>query len=130
VKFDASLHKQFTVRENVKLDFRFDAFNVFNHTNWTSFNSNDVLTALGLSFDPNCTNCQRLNARSPAIMARLCISQTCVRAKVSKDFTNPTFGGLGDPAAMMLQGDSNSHSTFASNRARVQTKRRAFGPAF
>jgi len=30
VKFDASLHKQFTVRENVKLDFRFDAFNVFN----------------------------------------------------------------------------------------------------
>ena len=33
--------KTFTVPkyENIKLEFRFDAFNVFNHTNWTLFNT-------------------------------------------------------------------------------------------
>jgi hypothetical protein len=99
VKFDASLHKTFTVHESVKLDFRFDAFNVFNHTNWTSFNSNDVLTALGLSFDPNCTNCQRLNGTFAGNNGQTLHIADLRQGKVSKDFTNPTFGGLGDPAA-------------------------------
>jgi hypothetical protein len=99
VKFDASLHKQFTLHENVKLDFRFDAFNVFNHSNWTSFNSNDVLTALGLSFDPNCTNCQRLNGTFAGNAGQTLHIADLRQGKVSSDFTNPVFGGLGDPAA-------------------------------
>jgi hypothetical protein len=98
-KFDASLHKQFTVHENVKLEFRFDAFNVFNHSNWTSFNSNDVLTALGLSFDPNCTNCQRLNGTFAGNAGQTLHISDLRSGKVSSDFTNPKFGGLGDPAA-------------------------------
>jgi hypothetical protein len=99
VKFDASLHKQFTVHENVKLEFRFDAFNVFNHTNWTSFNSNDVLTALGFSFDPNCVNCQRLNGTFAGNTGQTLHISDLRQGKISSDFTNPVFGGLGDPAA-------------------------------
>jgi hypothetical protein len=99
VKFDASLHKQFTVHENVKLEFRFDAFNVFNHTNWTSFNSNDVLTALGFSFDPNCVNCQRLNGTFAGNTGQTLHISDLRQGKISSDFTNQVFGGLGDPAA-------------------------------
>ncbi|HET8891185.1 MAG TPA: TonB-dependent receptor [Candidatus Angelobacter sp.] len=99
-KFDASVHKQFTVHENVKVEFRFDAFNVFNHSNWTSFNSNDVLTALGLSFDPNCTNCQRLNGTFAGNAGQTLHISDLRQGKISSDFTNPVFGGLGDPAAM------------------------------
>lgn len=51
VKFDASLNKSFNMPkyENIKLEFRFDAFNVFNHSNFTSYNSNDILEVLSLS---------------------------------------------------------------------------------
>lgn len=54
VRFDASLHKTFSMprAENVKLELRFDAFNVFNHANWLGFNTNDVLTVLS----PSVTN--------------------------------------------------------------------------
>jgi Carboxypeptidase regulatory-like domain/TonB dependent receptor-like, beta-barrel len=99
VKFDASLHKTFAVRENIKVEFRFDAFNVFNHTNWTSFNSNDVLTALPLSLSPNCTNCQRLNGTFAGNTGQTLTIADLRSGKVSQDFTNPAFNGLGDPAA-------------------------------
>ena len=99
-KFDASLHKQFTAHENVKLEFRFDAFNVFNHSNWTSFNSNDVLTALGLSFNPNCANCQRLNGTFAGNAGQTLHIADLRQGKVSSDFTDQKFGGLGDPASV------------------------------
>ena len=38
--------------ENIKLELRFDAFNVFNHTNATLFNTNDVLNVMA----PSVTN--------------------------------------------------------------------------
>jgi hypothetical protein len=98
-KFDLSLHKQFAVHENVKLEFRFDAFNVFNHSNWTSFNSNDVLTALPFSLDPNCTNCQRLNGTFAGNAGQTLHIADLRSGKVSSDFTDQKFGGLGDPAA-------------------------------
>jgi hypothetical protein len=79
-KFDASLHKDITMPryENIKLELRFDAFNVFNHTNATLFNTNDVLNVMSpsvtnaLSTDPlnpptvnpdffTCTGCMRPN---------------------------------------------------------------------
>ncbi len=70
-KFDASLHKSFSMPkyENIKLEFRFDAFNIFNHANLISNNTNDVLNVMGLSVTagvPNpdfftCTGCMRPN---------------------------------------------------------------------
>ena len=99
VKFDGSLNKTFSVRENVKLEFRFDAFNLFNHTNWTSFNSNDVLTALPLSLNPNCNNCQRLNGTFAGNNGQTLKISNLRSGKVSSSFANPAFNGLGDPAA-------------------------------
>jgi Carboxypeptidase regulatory-like domain/TonB dependent receptor-like, beta-barrel len=76
VKFDASLHKSFNMPkyENVKLELRFDAFNVFNHSNLVSYNTNDILEVLtpsvtnpgsaGAVVNPDffsCTACMRPN---------------------------------------------------------------------
>jgi Carboxypeptidase regulatory-like domain/TonB dependent receptor len=70
-KFDASLHKTINMPryENIKLELRFDAFNVFNHSNLISNNTNDVLSVLVPSVTggvPNpdfftCTGCMRPN---------------------------------------------------------------------
>lgn len=72
-KFDASMNKAFSMprHENIKLELRFDAFNVFNHTNLIAYNSNDVLTALGVgTLNPaapagtgffDCLGCMRPN---------------------------------------------------------------------
>lgn len=102
VRFDTSVHKVFTVPkyENLKLELRFDAFNVFNHSNWASFNSNDVLTILPLSLDSTCTNCQRLNGTFAGNHGQILKIQDLRNGKVSSDFTNPLFNGLGDPAAV------------------------------
>ena len=102
VRFDSSVHKSFTMPryENVKLELRFDAFNVFNHSNWASFNSNDVLTLLPLSLDPNCTNCQRTNGTFAGNSGQILKIQDLRSGKVSSDFTNPKFGLLGDPASV------------------------------
>jgi hypothetical protein len=37
--FDMSLQKEFSIREKVHFQFRIDAFNVFNHTQFTGYNS-------------------------------------------------------------------------------------------
>jgi hypothetical protein len=39
VNFDMALQKEFSVKERVHLQFRVDAFNVFNHANFTGYNS-------------------------------------------------------------------------------------------
>jgi len=47
---DLGLHKSFPVwKENTKLEFRMEAFNLFNHTNFTAPDSN----ASNIRFDPN-----------------------------------------------------------------------------
>lgn len=113
VRFDASLHKAFTVHESVKLELRFDAFNVFNHANWGSFNSNDVLSVLGPSVnrDANgnitgvasdffsCNSCMRPNGTYAGSNGQTLHLSDLQKGKVSSDLTNPVFGGLGDPAA-------------------------------
>ena len=108
VKFDASIHKTFIAPkwENVRLELRFDAFNVFNHSNWSSFNSNDVLTALPLSPDPACTNCQRLNGTFAGLHGQILHLSDLRNGKISPNLLagNQTFGGLGDPAAVDLNG--------------------------
>ena len=39
VNFDVALEKQFSIKERVRLQFRFDAFNVFNHANFPTLNT-------------------------------------------------------------------------------------------
>ncbi len=39
INFDIALQKQFAIRERVKLQFRVDAFNAFNHANFSGYNS-------------------------------------------------------------------------------------------
>jgi outer membrane receptor protein involved in Fe transport len=122
VRFDASLHKTINVphNENIKIELRFDAFNVLNHSNWGSFNSNDVLTTLALSrtFDANgnvtgpapdfftCTGCQRPNGTFVGINGQLLHLADLQNGKVSKSLLSgqQIFNGLGDPAAVDVNG--------------------------
>jgi hypothetical protein len=55
-KWDLALYKNFTLREGVKLQFRTEAFNVFNRPSFTTFNTtvNNNTTTL-LPDDPNST---------------------------------------------------------------------------
>ena len=39
INFDTSLQKEFAVKERVHFQFRVDAFNVFNHTNFSGYNA-------------------------------------------------------------------------------------------
>jgi hypothetical protein len=39
INFDMALQKEFSVKERVRLQRRADAFNVFNHVNFTGYNS-------------------------------------------------------------------------------------------
>jgi hypothetical protein len=38
INFDMSLQKEFSVKERAHLQFRVDAFNVFNHANFSGYN--------------------------------------------------------------------------------------------
>jgi hypothetical protein len=40
INFDMSVQKEFVVKERVRFQFRLDAFNVFNHSNFTGLNAN------------------------------------------------------------------------------------------
>ena len=40
INFDLSLQKEFAMKERVRLQLRVDAFNVFNHANFTGYNAN------------------------------------------------------------------------------------------
>jgi outer membrane receptor protein involved in Fe transport len=121
VRFDASLHKTIGIPkyENVKIELRFDAFNVFNHANWGSFNSNDVLETMGLSVvrDPNgniistapdffsCSGCQRPNGTFVGINNQVLHLADLQNGKVSKNLLSGNiFNGLGDPAAVDVNG--------------------------
>ncbi|HLW54634.1 MAG TPA: TonB-dependent receptor [Candidatus Angelobacter sp.] len=115
VKFDASLHKEFSMPkyENIKLELRFDAFNIFNHTNFISYNSNDVLTAMGLSVTTDasgnitgpasdffsCTGCQRPNGTFVGAGGKVLHINDVQHGKISSNLLAPVFNGLGDPAA-------------------------------
>jgi len=39
INFDMAVQKEFSIKERVKLQFRVDAFNVFNHANFTGYNA-------------------------------------------------------------------------------------------
>ena len=109
-KVDVSLQKTFKMprAERVSFELRADAFNVFNHTNFQGFNSNDVLAALGLSVDPatgapkpnffTCTSCQRPDGTYVGSGGQTLHLSDLEHGKVSKNLLKPVFGGIGDPA--------------------------------
>ena len=94
------------------MELRADAINVFNHSNWLGFNSNDSLSVVGLSFDPNtgipksnfftCTNCVRPNGTLVATNGQVLTLAMLQNGKLSPNLVNPLFGSLGssigDPA--------------------------------
>jgi hypothetical protein len=112
VKFDGSLHKSFNMpkRENIKLELRFDAFNVFNHSNLISYNTNDVLTAMGLStvvnnagvvtaLNPNffnCTGCLRPDGTFVGTNGQLLHVNNL---QSGNKINGSPFNGLGNPGA-------------------------------
>jgi len=108
-KFDASLHKSISVpkAENVKVELRFDAFNIFNHTNWQGFNSNNTTNILAPSasggvVNPDfftCTSCMRPNGTYVGSTGQTLHLSDLQKGKISKDLLNPVFGLLGDPGA-------------------------------
>ncbi|HEY1528939.1 MAG TPA: TonB-dependent receptor [Candidatus Angelobacter sp.] len=114
-KFDASLHKDITMPryENIKLELRFDAFNVFNHTNATLFNTNDVLNVMSPSVtnagstDPlkpptvnsdffTCTGCMRPNGTYVGTNGK---TLTLADLQKGGKILSSPFNGLGDPGS-------------------------------
>ena len=99
-RFDVSFIKAFKIHEEMKLEFKVDVFNIFNKPLFYQFNGNDVLSLMPVSADPNCRLC--LNAFTGHYIGadgRSLTIQDLKNGRVSKDFGNPVFGGLGDPTA-------------------------------
>jgi hypothetical protein len=51
--FDMGVFKRFALKESMSLEFRAEAFNVFNHTQWSSIDS----TTCGLEFNSGASDC-------------------------------------------------------------------------
>ncbi|HEY2363382.1 MAG TPA: TonB-dependent receptor [Candidatus Angelobacter sp.] len=110
-KFDASLHKDITMPkyENIKLELRFDAFNIFNHTNATLFNTNDVLNVMSPSVTNagtpgatvnsdffTCTGCMRPNGTYVGTNGK---TLTLADLQKGGKILSSPFNGLGDPGS-------------------------------
>ncbi len=55
INFDMSLQKEFSVKERAKIQFRVDAFNVFNHANFTGLNTTLNFSGLNSGLANNAT---------------------------------------------------------------------------
>jgi hypothetical protein len=111
---DVSLKKQFRIArtENVKLELEADAINLFNHTNFLGFNSNDNLAVLSLSASAagipnpdffNCNNCMRPNGTYVGTSGSTLNIRNLTGGRLSSNLLIPTFGAfggsMGDPAS-------------------------------
>jgi hypothetical protein len=113
-KFDVSLKKTFKIprAERVSVELRADAINIFNHSNFQGFNSNnDTNNVLFGALDPaaapgtgffDCRNCMRPNGTLVGSNGSVLHLADVQRGKLSPDLLNPLFGGfgasIGDPA--------------------------------
>jgi hypothetical protein len=84
VNFDISVHKEIFIKERARIQLRADAFNVFNHVNFTSMN-----TTLNFNSYPTTPHCQR----SPTITA------TALGRNANGSFNVTGFGTVTSPAA-------------------------------
>jgi hypothetical protein len=120
--FDVSLKKTFKIprTEHVSFELRADALNIFNHSNFQGFNSNDDLNNVSLSTTgaPGPTNkpaadfftcgtptgggCVRPNGTLVGSNGQVLHLADVQRGKLSPDLLNPLFGAfgasIGDPA--------------------------------
>ncbi|HWO01990.1 MAG TPA: carboxypeptidase regulatory-like domain-containing protein [Blastocatellia bacterium] len=109
-RFDMSFIKAFPIRESMRLELKADIFNIFNHPLFLLFNTNDVLSLMAVSTDPNCRGC--LNAHTGRYIGadgRVLKIQDLQSGRVSRDIQNGIFAtlnpggnrgqGIGDPAA-------------------------------
>ena len=109
-RLDFSLQKTFKLAkaERVSFELRVDAFNIFNHTNFQGFSSNDSLAALRLSIDSitgapasdffTCRSCMRPDGTYIGSGGQILHLSDLQHGRISKDLLNPVFGGIGDPA--------------------------------
>jgi hypothetical protein len=111
---DVSLKKQFRIanRERLRLELEADAINVFNHSNFLGFNSNNDTANLSFGtvsatapagtglFD--CTNCIRPNGTLVGTGGQILHLSDVTHGTLSKDLLKPTYGvfggSIGDPA--------------------------------
>ena len=104
-RFDMSFIKAFPIREQMRLEFKVDIFNILNHTNFLLNNGNDTLNLLPLGVDANgvaiknCRSClDPYTGHYIGSDGRVLHIQDLQTGRVSKDFQNPIFAGLGDPS--------------------------------
>jgi hypothetical protein len=114
-RFDISLTKAFKIAESMRLEFKMDVFNVFNHPLFVQNNGNDNLSVLTL---PSLTVTDAAGATVPNPnfnCTALCINPfsglylgangapltlNAFRVgRLDKDFAKSNFAGLGDPSA-------------------------------
>ena len=94
-RFDVSFIKAFPIREQMRLELKADVFNIFNHSLFLLYNTNDVLSLMPVVADPNCRVC--LNAftgRYIGADGQVLKIQDLQSGHAPKGI----FGGLGDPA--------------------------------
>ena len=102
-RVDVSVKREFQLNPHndaLRLQLRADFFNLFNHTNFLFYNSNDVLNVMPPSTDPNCHEC--LNAFTGEFVGadgRILHLGDLQHGRTSADWLNPRFRGLGMPAA-------------------------------
>jgi hypothetical protein len=121
---DMSITRSFRIpwREATRVELRADFFNLFNHTNFQGFNANDVLDALGVpafamqvpqlnpllpstgvfvadpGYSTGCTTCiAPLTGQYVGSGGQILHLSDLQHGRVSRDLTNPLFGGIGDP---------------------------------
>ena len=100
-RLDFSLSRGFQLGHNEarRLEFKADFFNILNHTNFLSYNANDVLNVLAIG-PHGCTRC--VDASNGFIVGKdgRALHVNDMRGgPADKDFLNPNWGGIGDPVA-------------------------------
>lgn len=98
-RFDFGVGKTFRVGERIELEFRADIINLFNHTNFTLFNGNNILDNFSIGA-PGCTSCIDQNTGFYiGASGQVLHIQDLQHGRASKDLKNLQFLGLGDPTA-------------------------------
>jgi hypothetical protein len=101
-RFDISLIKAIPIpgRETWRVELKVDLINAFNHPLFTQFNGNDTLNALPVSTDPNCTSClSAVTGHFIGSNGHVLKLQDLRHGVLDSDINNPTFNGVGNPAA-------------------------------
>ena len=114
-RLDLSLKKTIKIphAEHVSVELQADAFNVLNHSNWQTFNSNNITSLLPFSTTPGtvsgnavnipnadfftCTVCARPNGTLAGSGGQLLNVANILNGKFDSNLRAPIFGGIGDP---------------------------------